>query len=107
MDISTEFTILIKERKAYQGDIDYESNATIKAMVTLLSKNIDATIKFLDEQCNGEQLVWMSEIFDEIAEITKSKEFINALYRVADRFSDVSQQYNIKFFIDSASEYIG
>ncbi len=59
MNISTEFATLIEERKTYQGDIDYESNTTIAAMVALLSKDIKATITFLDEQCDGEQLVWM------------------------------------------------
>ena len=48
----------------------------------------------------------MSEIFVEIAERTKSKEFINALRRAVLKFPEASMEYNIQYFIDSAKEYI-
>ncbi|MCF0134295.1 MAG: hypothetical protein HUJ72_10545 [Blautia sp.] len=105
MDILTEFTLLVEERKKYQGDIDYDNNPTIGAMINLLTKNINETIAFIDNQCSGEHLIWMSEIFDEIAEISKSHSLIDALYRAAERFPEESRQYNIRFFIDSAAEY--
>ena len=41
------------------------------AVVTAISE--EETITFLDKECSEEQFIWMSEIFDEIAERTKSK----------------------------------
>ena len=48
----------------------------------------------------------MSEIFDEIAERTKSREFIEALRRTAQKYPKAAKDYNIDYFIDSAEEYI-
>ncbi len=106
MSISQDFNELIEKRKEYDSDIDYENNPVISAMIRLLTQNINQTIKFLNEDCSEEQLIWLSEIMDEIAETTNSKEFITACYRLADRYPATTQKYNIKFFIDSAAEYV-
>ena len=80
-------------------------SATASAMVDLLTEDINATVSFLDKECSEEQFVWMSEIFDEIAERTKSKAFIEALRRAARRYQKATEDYNIEYFIDSAEEY--
>lgn len=105
MNISKDFTELIEKRKEYKGDVDYENNPVIKAMVQLFTQNIEETIEFLNEDCSAEQLIWLSEIMDEIAAKTKSRAFIEACYRLAERYPSAAQKYNIKFFIDSAAEY--
>ncbi len=106
MSISQDFTELIEKRKGNQDDIDYESNPVISAMIQLLTQNIDQTVQFLNRDCSEEQLIWLSEVMDEVAEITKSKEFIAACYQLVDRYPATAQKYNIKFFIDSAAEYV-
>lgn len=106
MNISKEFKNLVDKRKAYEGDIDYDSNPIIAEMIQLFTRDINKTIEFLDNECSEEQLIWFSEIFDEVSESTKSKEFIEALYRAAGRYPDAVKRYNIGFFIDSAAEYI-
>ncbi len=105
MNISKQYKALIVEREKLEGDIDYENNPVIKEMVALLTEDINATISFLDEECSEVQFVWMSEIFDEIAERTKSKAFIEALRRAARRYQKATEDYNIEYFIDSAEEY--
>ena len=106
MSIAKEYTALIAERKAWQGDIDYEHNPIIQSMIELLTKDVDKTVQFLEDECNDEQIIWLSEILDEIIEITKSRKIIEACYVVADKYHEVAEQYNIKFFIDSATEYL-
>ena len=78
----------------------------IKEMVDLLTGDIRVTIVFLDTECSEKEFIWMSEIFDEIAERTKSREFIEALRRTAKRFPEAAKDYNLEYFIDSAEEYI-
>jgi len=106
MHIGEKYKALINERDKIEGDIDYDNNPIIKEMVDLLTNDVEETISFLDKECSEEQFIWMSEIFDEIAEQTKSKEFINALRRAALKYPEASTEYNIQYFIDSAEEYI-
>ena len=106
MSIVNEYTELIAERKAWQGDIDYEHNSIIRSMIELLTRDVDETVHFLKDECNGEQMIWLSEILDEIIEITKSRRIIEACYVVAEKYPETAEEYNIKFFVDSAAEYL-
>ena len=85
---------------------DYERDVCWKNETKLLSEDIAATIHFLDTECLGEEFVNISAIFDDIAEATRSKEFIECLWRVADKFPDECKQYNIHKFIRDAELFI-
>lgn len=106
MNISEEFNSLILRRKSQEGDIDYENDPVIRDAIQLMTRDIAATIHFLDTDCTEEQFIWFSEIFDEVAEISKSPEFVDALRRAASRFPDAVEKYNINYFIESAAEYV-
>ena len=106
MDFSHKFSELIEKRMTYECDIDYENNSVIKNMVQLLTQNIDRTILFLDEESSEEQMIWLSEIMDDAAEDAKSKDFIEACYRLAKHYPETAEKYNIMAFIDSAAEYV-
>ncbi len=106
MLIGEKYAALIAEREKIEGDIDYDSNPIIKEMIDLLAEDINATVSFLNNECSESQFIWMSEIFDEIAEKTKSKDFIKALRQVAKKYPEAVEKYNLEYFIDSAEEYI-
>ncbi|MBR7016241.1 MAG: hypothetical protein IKI12_07335 [Lachnospiraceae bacterium] len=106
MRIGEKYETLIAEREKFEGDIDYDSNPVIKEMVELLTDDVNATVSFLDTECSESQFIWMSEIFDEIAERIKDREFIKALRRVAGKYPEAVEKYNIDYLIDSAEEYI-
>ena len=106
MLISEKYAALIAEREKIEEDIDYERNSVIKGMIDLLTNDVNATVSFLDNECSESQFIWMSEIFDEIAERTKSRDFIAALRRTARKYPNAVEKYNIEYFIDSAEEYI-
>ena len=106
MSLHDEYEKIVKQRKEFDGDISYDDNPLILETVKLMTADIQKTIEFLDRECTEEQFVWLSEVFDEIASETKSKEFIEALRRTAARFPEATTKYNIQYFIDSASEYV-
>ena len=106
MSINEEYQKLIEKRESIEGDIDYDNNPVIQEMIKLLTDDINATVSFLDAECTESQFVWMSEIFDEIAEYTRSKAFIHALRRTAQKYPNATEQYNIDYFIDSAEDYV-
>lgn len=106
MSIATKFDELIKKREKIVGDVDFDNDPVILDMIALMTNDIKQTIHFLDTDCTEDEFIWLSEIFDEIAEKTKSKEFIEALRRVATKYPEAVKKYNIKYFIDTASEYV-
>lgn len=106
MNINKEFGKLVEKRKAFNGDIDYENDPTIKEMIHLMTKDMNSTLVFLKNECSEEQLIWLSEIADEITISTKSSEFITTLRDLCKKYPEVSAKYNIPYFVESAAEYL-
>ena len=50
-----------------------------KATIELSTKDVAATIMFLQNDCDDEELYFLSEIFEEIVEQTQSKELVSVL----------------------------
>lgn len=50
-----------------------------KAEIEIFTENISETIDFILNSCSDEELFWISEVFEDIAEQTQSKEFIKTL----------------------------
>jgi hypothetical protein len=105
MSIAQKYGQLAEKREKIEH-IDFENDPVILESIELLTKNINETIEFLDNDCTGNQFVWMSEIFEEIAQKTQNREFIQCLYRTADRFPAETKEYNIISFIKFAEEFI-
>ena len=104
MNIKDEYQKLIDERKEI---VEMDWNETvIKKMIALFTKDINETIKFVLEDCTEDQFSWLSEIFDQIVQKTKSKEFIEALRKTALKYPEETEDYNIIFFIDFAESFL-
>lgn len=50
-----------------------------KATIKLFTSDVSATIMFLQNDCDDEELYFLSEIFEEIVEQTQSKELVSVL----------------------------
>lgn len=70
-------------------------------MVEILSCNIYETIEYL-EKCSKEDLYFISEIFEDVSEQLKSKEFIDCLRKLDTKFPELDMTKDI----DLAEEYI-
>ncbi len=101
MSIAEKYEKIVKqleaENKKFLPELpDYwETSPAIKAEVELFACNLHETVDFLDNFCTGEQLIWLSEVFDEISAKLQSWEFIDALYRCAQRHPKESEEYYI------------
>lgn len=101
-DIAKKFTELVKIRDSKQEVFFGNSNdPVIDNEISLLTKNINETIRFLKSECTAHEFVVMSEIFDEIVEITQSHEFVDTLNEIAKKYPDETKHYNIQYFIDT------
>lgn len=99
MSIKDEYPEIIKRRIKDDGLDDtpdyWETSPTISAEIELFSRNLQETIHFLDNDCTAEQMIWMSEIFEEISRKLQSWDFIDALHRVAEKYSEYSKKYHL------------
>lgn len=96
-----EFHEIIKKRASIEEEWYTEIEKCWEEMVNIFSTNISNTILFLDV-CTADEFSWLSEIFEDIAKKTHSKDFIAALRKTSDKYPEETQQYNIIDFIDSA-----
>lgn len=66
-----------------------------KEEVHLLSEDIPSTIAFLKNECTSDEFAWISEIIDDLAEATQSRELVECYKSLMTKFPDVTAKYNI------------
>jgi len=63
-------------------------------MTELLSLNEDTTIKYL-EDCDADNLYWISEVFEDISANLKSQKFIDCLRKLDKKFPELEMAHDI------------
>ena len=108
MSIKEEYAEIVKqlaeEEKKYLPELpDYwETSPAIQAEIALFTRSLAETVWFLDNDCTAEQLIWLSEVFEEISAKLQSWEFIDALSRCFGKFQKECEGYSIKDCISFA-----
>lgn len=93
--ITEEIRIVLKRRKATFVECDYEIEQCWKEEIEILSRNIEDTISYLENECTGEEFIWLSEVIDDVAEKTQSRPFVDCLFKVAKKFPEECKEYRI------------
>ena len=62
----------------------------------ILSRDIKQTINFIENECDDETFCWIGEVFDDVADITQSKEFITAIKRRAEKIIDEKDRKHVE-----------
>ena len=104
--LKEELREIIKKRIVLDPEYDYGIEQCCLIEIEILTRDIHDTIAFLEEECTGQEFVWISEVFDEVVEKTQSREFIDCLYRVAEKFPGECEKYNILYFIDTSKDFL-
>ena len=91
--------IIAERRDKYIQD-GYGIEKCWNGMVDLLSKNIQETIMYL-EDCSKEDLYYVSEVFEDVAEKLQSKDYIECLRQLDKKFPELEMTKDI----DLAEEY--
>lgn len=105
LSVREKFARLLALEEKYDNELpDYWEMPKFKARVALFTENLQATIDFLDHDCDGEMLASMSEFFYEISVHFKSGELIDAIQRCSDRFPVEKEKYSLQKWIDEAEE---
>ena len=102
MESKNKMEAILKERKGLNINDDYGIEKCWNEMTILLTQNEDETIDYLNE-CNEENLYYISEIFEDISEQLQSKRFITCLRNLDKKFPKLDMTKDI----DIAESYIG
>ena len=68
----------------------------------ILSRDIKQTINFIENECDDETFCWIGEVFDDVADITQSKEFITTIKRRAEKIINVKDRKHVEVDIQYA-----
>ena len=63
--------------------------------IEILSRDIEQTINFIENECDDKTFYWISEVFDDVAEITQSKEFVSTIKRRAAKVVDDEERRSV------------
>ena len=101
-----EFHEILARSKRNDDDIKYDTRPFWNEEAALFTKDINKTIDFINNDCSDEEFYYMSEVFEEIAEITKSKEFLKAILKRMESITDPEYIRSINIDIDIAKSII-
>ena len=80
-----QFKRLIQERIDNDNFIVAGDTTAWDNLTTCLSEDIASSIDFLEHEATADEICWVSEVFDDIAAKTQSKDFVEALHRIHDK----------------------
>ncbi|WP_163583496.1 hypothetical protein [Gracilibacillus saliphilus] len=101
MNIEQKMEGILNKRKKLNLNDDYGIEKSWNEIIEALSENEEETIKYLNN-CSKQDLYYISEVFEDIAEILQSKELINCLRKLDRKFPDLEMRNDI----DIAESYI-
>lgn len=104
--MTEEIRAVIKKRMATDDEWDYGVKQCWKEEVELLSRDINDTISFLENNCTDEEFSWLSEIFEDVAKRTQSREFVNCLHCIAEKYPNICRKYHIDLVLQCADNAI-
>ena len=109
-NILNEIKAVLKERKRICVTTQDEWADGIQKCcdkeIEILTRDIKKTIDFIENKCSNDTFYWISEVFDEVAKITQSKEFITAIKNRVKFIKDAEMRRSIETNIIFAEDEI-
>ena len=104
--IGEELKIVLEERKRIAIETEDEWDDGIEKCLDqekeILLRDISKTIKFIETECDDETFYWIGEVFEDVAEITRSKEFVVAIKKRAEKVVDDEERRSVEVDIRDA-----
>ena len=97
-----EFREVLRKRSTLHPNDDFETEKCWRKEVAILSEDINGTISYLQNECTDDEYSWISEIIDDLIEVTRSKELLYCYKSLMNKFPVACETYNIAFSIECA-----
>ena len=103
-----ELQSIVAERKRIaietQDEWDYSIEQCWKKETEILTRNLTKTINFIENECDDDTFCWVSEVFEDVAEITQSKEFVAAIKKRAEKVVDAEDRRSVQVDVRYAED---
>ncbi|MCF0215137.1 MAG: hypothetical protein HUK21_01530 [Fibrobacteraceae bacterium] len=91
-----------------QDNWDYGIEKCREKVIEILSEDIEGSATYIETECTADELSWISEIWDTVAEKTQSIKFIRSLETAIKKYPEEDKKYhlreNIKFAYGAIDE---
>ena len=105
MDVQ-KFREVLKELNETEIEYDYGIEMCWKEEVEILSEDIPSTVEYLKNECTADEFVWISEIIDDLAEKTRSRELIECYKNLMNKYLEETKEYYIDFCVECAEDFL-
>lgn len=72
----------------------------------IILNDIISAISFINAECDDETLYWMSEVFEDVARKTRSKEFLDAIKQRVEAIKDEAWKESVLYEVEIADSII-
>ena len=93
MDVQ-KFKEVIKKRNETHEEYDYGVEACDKEEIEILSEEVSSTVAYLKNDCTPKEFFWISEIIDDLAVKTRSREIVECYKNLGKKYSDMAKTFN-------------
>ena len=104
--IADEIKDIVARRIKLHIEDDFGTQKCWDEEIKILSRDMSETINFIKNECSDEIFCWIGEVFEDIAEITQSKEFITAIKNRAEKIIDEESRHSVETDIRYAEHKI-
>ncbi|QHE52820.1 hypothetical protein [Pontibacillus sp. HMF3514] len=101
MKIEDKMDVILNKRKKLNINDGFGIQKSWEEIIEVLSKSEEETIIYL-ENCRKEDLYWISEVFEDIAENIQSNELIRCLRKLDEKYPELEMKNDI----DIAESYL-
>ncbi len=103
MDIQS-FKEVIKKRNETHDEYDYGVEMCWKEEIEILSEDVPSTVAYLKNDCTPKEFFWISEIIDDLAVKTRSREIVEAYKNLGKKYPDMAKTFSFEFCASYAEE---
>ena len=103
MDVQ-RFKEVIKKRNETHEEYDYGVEACDKEEIEILSEEVSSTVAYLKNDCTPKEFFWISEIIDDLAVKTRSREIVEAYKNLGKKYPDMAKTFSFEFCASYAEE---
>ncbi len=102
MTSTDKIRAIIQERAATNDEWQAGVERCWAELTRALTEDIDATRRFLLEDCTADEASWVSEVYDDIVLKTQSREYIDLLRKSIERFPEEAEKHHMSENLDIA-----
>lgn len=103
MDVQ-RFKEVIQKRDSTDDEYDYGVEVCDKEEIEILSEDVPSTVAYLKNDCTPKEFFWISEIIDDLAVKTKSREIVEAYKNLGKKYPDMAKTFSFEFCASYAEE---